>query len=257
MWEQQNGEDSNAFAKRTACLLTALHDGNASINPDTSVVGALLKFPVADGYAYYRVVKDRPLMLEHIPFGDGYAIPAAHLKGLTVADVVKQLSASKFWKKHMDENDRFYDNLKVGQIVHYHNGFKQYVRCRAIETDGTKKLLATALVGNWSDYDLPGRYSDGTECIPTWAKWVKEGHIFDPNVSCIYEGNPSGPDPATMPELSLEVPPMTQEQKYYREAYTALKKIGELYEGQGPNPVEALREIYRVSKMAVMSYDNE
>lgn len=52
-----------------------------------SFVGALMHFSVADGQAWYRVEKERPLCLSHIPFGDAYRIPDAHLRGIKLDDV--------------------------------------------------------------------------------------------------------------------------------------------------------------------------
>lgn len=63
----------------------------------------LLRFPIADGYAFYRVVEmeytepceccDRggePL-LQHVPYGDGYKARGETIKGLTTADARKQV----------------------------------------------------------------------------------------------------------------------------------------------------------------------
>lgn len=56
-----------------------------------SVIGFILSFQVADGYANYRVVKGSPLQLELIPYGDAYQIPVAHVRGITLADVRTQM----------------------------------------------------------------------------------------------------------------------------------------------------------------------
>lgn len=51
----------------------------------------IIRFPVADGYALYRVVKKDPLTIQHIPAGDAWQIPAAHVRGLRLEDVKHQL----------------------------------------------------------------------------------------------------------------------------------------------------------------------
>jgi len=53
------------------------------------VVGILLAFPVADGYAHYRVSKASPLTLQHVPYGDAWRISAAHIRGLRKADAIE------------------------------------------------------------------------------------------------------------------------------------------------------------------------
>ena len=55
-----------------------------------TLVDVIVRFGVADGYAYYRVTADKPLTLEHLPFSDGYQIPYAHIRGLTKADILRQ-----------------------------------------------------------------------------------------------------------------------------------------------------------------------
>ena len=51
----------------------------------------VIKFHVADGYAYYLVVKEKPLILQHVGFGDNYQAHPALIRGLTLADVNDQL----------------------------------------------------------------------------------------------------------------------------------------------------------------------
>lgn len=63
--------------------------------PDGQIVGAMLQFPVADGFAAYRVMSEKPLRLEHVAVGDGYQISPAHIRGLRKADVVEKLTAGR------------------------------------------------------------------------------------------------------------------------------------------------------------------
>lgn len=55
---------------------------------DPELIGEVVSFHVADGYAQYLVWATAPtLSLIHLPLGDGYSIPAAHARGLNVADI--------------------------------------------------------------------------------------------------------------------------------------------------------------------------
>jgi len=63
----------------------------ARTNKLISLVGAVIQFPYADSYAVYRVTKDTPLTLQHVPYYDAWQISAAHIRGLRRADVVKML----------------------------------------------------------------------------------------------------------------------------------------------------------------------
>lgn len=75
----------------------------ANALPDGELVGALVKFQVADGYAIYRVESTRPLTLAHVPAHDGYSIPAAHIRGLTVADIRALVAQERHWARLIAE----------------------------------------------------------------------------------------------------------------------------------------------------------
>lgn len=59
----------------------------------------IIRFSVADGYAQYLVKSLSPLQLQHIPYGDAYRIPDAHLRGLTSADVSRMIEGDKRMKE--------------------------------------------------------------------------------------------------------------------------------------------------------------
>jgi hypothetical protein len=55
----------------------------------------VMNFPAGDGQAMYHVVKENPLTLEWIPYGDAWQIPTAHLRGLKYSDWVNQQERTK------------------------------------------------------------------------------------------------------------------------------------------------------------------
>jgi hypothetical protein len=58
----------------------------------------IMSFPIADGKAFYKVIKERPLTLQHIPFGDAYEVYPALIKGLDAEDLVLQRNWEATWK---------------------------------------------------------------------------------------------------------------------------------------------------------------
>lgn len=70
----------------------ALRVASSKIDPAGSLVGALLSWQVADGYANYIVTKDAPLTVQHVPFMDAYTVDPALIKGLDPGDVRDQLA---------------------------------------------------------------------------------------------------------------------------------------------------------------------
>lgn len=93
-FEQQPNEDFMAYLERSRKLLKDLEDKEAAL-PEGKYEGVILSFPYADGYAMYLVQKTSPLTLQHIPFGDAWQIPAAHLRGLNLDDVKEQVRRNK------------------------------------------------------------------------------------------------------------------------------------------------------------------
>lgn len=93
-WNQGSEETWHDFRGRTDALMDKLIAVSKSVAedimkyPKASLIGLLLRFPVADGYAFYLVVQDKPLRLCHIPFGDGYRIPDAYIRGLRRSDIL-------------------------------------------------------------------------------------------------------------------------------------------------------------------------
>jgi len=63
----------------------------------------VFRHQVADGYAYYEVVKMAPLILRHIPYLDGYEAPAYVVRGLRKQDIEEQVRVDKHWKSLSEE----------------------------------------------------------------------------------------------------------------------------------------------------------
>ena len=82
-WEQKENEEILDYYKRQDKLLANLESKAVK----GVVVNSVLQFQIADGYALYLVVKEKPLTLDHIPYGDSYEIDDAHIRGLNLSDV--------------------------------------------------------------------------------------------------------------------------------------------------------------------------
>jgi hypothetical protein len=89
-FEQRKDESHAAYIQRTSALLSELEAASNALSGD-DVEGGMIRFQVADGYAHYFVKKVKPLTLQHVPFLDGYAVSAAHIRGLRLVDVQEQL----------------------------------------------------------------------------------------------------------------------------------------------------------------------
>ncbi len=87
-------QDFGEFFKKSQADLDGYIHKSHNLS-EGEVVGGVVKFQVADGYAFYKVLGDTPLVLQHIPFGDAYEIPNAYLRGLERGDIEELLERER------------------------------------------------------------------------------------------------------------------------------------------------------------------
>lgn len=66
---------------------------------NNGLVGEVVRFHVADGYAQYLVWSTSPLQLIHLELGDCWQIPEAHARGLNLSDIRALVERDKPLKK--------------------------------------------------------------------------------------------------------------------------------------------------------------
>lgn len=104
----------------------------------------------------------------------------------------------------MSDHDTFWASRSVGEVLHYHNGFGQFVRGEVVEVEGEKLLLPTSLVGNWTPADLAHYHViDGTPVVPYYCRKIMESEPFQPNYSYIYEADNTMSDREADPRSML------------------------------------------------------
>ncbi len=67
----------------------------AAFFKELEAIGPIIDFPVGDGKAVYLVVSESPPVIEHIPLGDAWQIPAAHIRGLNAAALREEVRRKK------------------------------------------------------------------------------------------------------------------------------------------------------------------
>lgn len=179
------------------------------------LVGERVKWSAADGYAVYIITKQRPLTLAHVALGDAYQANGATIRGFRLQDAKAQVRADRKWQTYMDEKARahedFYAGLSVGDVVHYHNSFGEFIRCKVVVAGenekghpglvkGEKCLRPIELVGAWRSYDL----------LPTsyHVRQIREGEVCKPGHNNVYEADATlqkeHGDPAKMEAIVIK-----------------------------------------------------
>jgi hypothetical protein len=77
--------------------LKRLEDEASKLGED-EFKGALVRFPVADGYAIYLVTSETPLKLQHVPFFDAYRVDPATIRGLRLEDVRRRVIGGRMMR---------------------------------------------------------------------------------------------------------------------------------------------------------------
>ena len=171
-------------------------------------------------------------------------------KGFLLIDVARALKAGEFWAQSDKRNGDFYSTLRLGQTIHYNNGFKDWVRCVVVRgEDGKMVLKPIALLGEWRQFDLWTRMRDGSVMYGYQVQKIREGKTFTPHESCIYEaGCTSKGDPTKLTPLALEPPPMTVTEAIAAGKWRTVGRIRDAVEAASKldNPDEALLAMQRV-----------
>lgn len=178
--------------------------------------------------------------------GDYAGVQKVFLK----SEVQQAVGWQDFWDDIHADHDSFYNSLKIGQIVHYHNGFGSYVRCQVVEG---KKLKSIALLGNWHSHELPRRLPTGEILETYWSKQIKQGELTQPNATNLwefYENNKNNKKPSTMSDdptvmtpINLELPEMTDDQKRNAELWATVNGIRNILNDHSGNPQEIIDSV--------------
>ena len=93
-WEIASGQTSADF-KRHDEQLAEFMKASSKVDTNVSLVNAIIQLPFADGAAIYRVSKDKPLTLQHVPCLDAWQVPYAHIRGLRRTDIIRMVEGDR------------------------------------------------------------------------------------------------------------------------------------------------------------------
>lgn len=161
-------------------------------------------------------------------------------KAFLSKDILAAAGMSQMFEKLHDEQDRWYNAQPLGTIVHYHNGFNNFVRCEivfdhpkcgAAQTPEPKQKLLKpiALVGKWGPGELAKYGPTGKVEYGYHARCIMDGECWRASITCIYE-HPSCranlDDPRRMAPLDIvNPPPMNDQKKLTAAAVAKLEQV--------------------------------
>lgn len=218
-WDELNAADATAKAKGV-------------------IIDRYITHPMADGQAVYRITgaTKTKATITHVDVGDGWTLPAW---GKTINLPIKTVQGFLHQRDGLAalfaRTDNWWSSQTLGTVVHYDNGFNEFVRGKIIDHEGEKKMLPIAMVGHgWNQNDIYRRSADGTVHHGFHALGIINQTPMQPNASNMVEYpehrlRPGVKHPRDLEPLLLTPPAMTPEQtrlanlaKFHAEVVAAL-----------------------------------
>lgn len=208
---------------------TRFESSFADANPTWSVVR-----PKGSGVWVCRIVPEDP----------DYAGTEKLFSTGEIRAILEQAENFRLLHEHADQ---WWARQEIGSIVHYDNGFNQYVRGEIVLHNGEKMMKPLALVGKWHERDLPHRCSDGTIYESYHVRSIREGE--PKRYGVMYERDRAVPhrgrlDPTDMLPIDLSVPDMDAEQRETALLESVRAKVFEVL--RNPDVRMALKEARQV-----------
>jgi hypothetical protein len=181
---------------------------------------------------------------------------AGTMRVFTSQEIAKSVKSAEL-RRNLDSRNRdFWRDRKPGEIFHYANSSRQFVRCEvAVDPDRGFALKPVALVGRWGATDLPrwwdsGHFKEGGY----WVAKVRTGELFQPNESSLWEiqrssGLNDDSDPTEMRVIDITNPVPTVAQAEAAEMLAVVDSVHELLDM--PRESDNFAEIYRTRLAAI------
>jgi hypothetical protein len=98
-WMKREDDLIDKLQAVSDALTDPITDGYTIEQLTKALVGRILKFPYADGYATYRVTSVKPLKLQPLAYCDAWQVPYITIRGTQLRDVVGMVLRSIELKK--------------------------------------------------------------------------------------------------------------------------------------------------------------
>lgn len=243
--ETESMMNANTFQDEYERQWAKLNADDAAAKAKGVLVGRFIQHAHADSHAIYTITREvgNKVEIKVCKIGDGWVLPAWGEKALIARSKAEGfLRQRDMWADMATQEADWWAKQSIGTVVHYSNGFNQYIRGIILVVDGEKKMMPTAMVGDWRPYDLPRRQADGSIYYGYHAEGIVNKTPMRPNASNMYEcpDHPRrGDDPSKMEPVSIDVPEMTAAQQKLAALTTKIEMIRNLLSYERSNDPEA------------------
>ena len=221
------------FIERSNAKWQELKAADALAKQRGELVGRYVTHPHADGQAVYVITDQsgKSVTVGWVDVDDAWVLPAWGKKARIPTSKAQQLiGAREFYDNLANDSGDWWASRKVGETVHYHNGFGTWVRGVIVNENGENRMRPTALVGPWKQFDLWTRSATGEIRWGYHVERIKTGETFKPHASNMFEngwnrdGNPTKLTPLefTPPEMDANEEKLARLMKFREKVLEAL-----------------------------------
>ena len=157
----------------------------------------------------------------------------------------------KMLETHDDDGKAFLKSLKVGDIVHYHNAFNQFLRLQVTKAGVKPYLKAIAMVGDWRKHDLPYRDEFGDTHYGYHTDFIRTGKSYECNPSNFYEHSDRKDmkDPRHMVPLNITIPPRTAQEQASADKWMMVRSLQKALERKGEeSPDDIIDRVFALAQ---------
>jgi hypothetical protein len=176
-------------------------------------------------------------------------------KAFLDSEIRSKISQRKNIERYLAERETWWDDQKIGTVLHYNNGFGDWIRGEVVDVDGKKVMKPTALVGKWRESEYRPKYrADGELDVPYHVRSIRDSEGWRPDTGCVWEASDHQrkqyEDPTTMAPLDISIPELPKEQKEEAALWQKVNQVRDLLnltndamKHDGKTPKQLLSEI--------------
>jgi hypothetical protein len=105
------------------------------------------------------------------------------------SEALQKIGWAEIFAKAVERANSFWTDIAIGSVLHYHSGYGRMIRGIVVLDDEskTKKMQPLALIGEWSESELPHRSATGEVLEGTAVAGIRQARLIAPDPDTIWE----------------------------------------------------------------------